>query len=298
MGPADIGFTWPCNAYPNKIIDNISCKEQVIIQIFNQLIRYMKKIHFILLVGILLMHSPLFAQILRKPIPDKLVVLTFDDAVSSHATFVAPLLKKYGFGGTFFVCEFPPDFDDKQKYMSWAQMAELDKMGFEVANHTGHHKHVNKLTKEELIQELEYIENKCQELNMKRPVNFAYPAYETHPAALEILKEKNYTFARIGGNRPYDPQTDHPFLIPSFSTTGENKQQILDAIGQAKAGKIVVLTIHGVPDTAHPWVNTPPELFEAYLKYLKDNQYKVIAMRDLIAYIDAARALKEIKPKL
>ena len=29
-----------------------------------------------------------------KPIPDHLVVLTFDDAVSSHATFVAPLLKK------------------------------------------------------------------------------------------------------------------------------------------------------------------------------------------------------------
>jgi len=31
--------------------------------------------------------------ILLKPIPDKLVVLTFDDACLSHATFVAPLLK-------------------------------------------------------------------------------------------------------------------------------------------------------------------------------------------------------------
>ncbi|MEP7365288.1 MAG: polysaccharide deacetylase family protein [Acidobacteriota bacterium] len=45
-----------------------------------------------------------------QPVPDKLVVLTFDDGVVSHATFVAPLLKQYGFGGTFFVCEFPPDF--------------------------------------------------------------------------------------------------------------------------------------------------------------------------------------------
>ena len=27
------------------------------------------------------------AQILRKPVPDKLVVLTFDDAVVSHATY-------------------------------------------------------------------------------------------------------------------------------------------------------------------------------------------------------------------
>jgi peptidoglycan/xylan/chitin deacetylase (PgdA/CDA1 family) len=31
------------------------------------------------------------------------IVLTFDDSVASHATFVAPLLKKYGFGATFFV---------------------------------------------------------------------------------------------------------------------------------------------------------------------------------------------------
>jgi len=51
-------------------------------------------------------------------VPDKVVALTFDDASASHATFVAPLLKKFGFGATFFVCEFPPDFEDKSKYMT------------------------------------------------------------------------------------------------------------------------------------------------------------------------------------
>jgi peptidoglycan/xylan/chitin deacetylase (PgdA/CDA1 family) len=30
---------------------------------------------------------------------DKCVVLTFDDAVKSHRSFVAPLLKELGFGG-------------------------------------------------------------------------------------------------------------------------------------------------------------------------------------------------------
>jgi len=39
-------------------------------------------------------------QIVRKPVPDKVIVLTFDDAVVSHATVAAPLLKKYGFGAT------------------------------------------------------------------------------------------------------------------------------------------------------------------------------------------------------
>jgi|TARA_B100001964_G_C14168662_1_gene570369 peptidoglycan/xylan/chitin deacetylase (PgdA/CDA1 family) len=33
------------------------------------------------------------------------VVLTFDDSVASQATYVAPLLKKHGFGATFFITE-------------------------------------------------------------------------------------------------------------------------------------------------------------------------------------------------
>ena len=41
------------------------------------------------------------SQILKKQIPDKLVVFTFDDAPASHYSIVAPLLEKYGFGATF-----------------------------------------------------------------------------------------------------------------------------------------------------------------------------------------------------
>ena len=40
-----------------------------------------------------------------KPIPEKLVVLTFDDCNKSDRSFVAAEVKKYGFGATFFVTE-------------------------------------------------------------------------------------------------------------------------------------------------------------------------------------------------
>lgn len=235
-------------------------------------------------------------SIVRKPVPDKVVVLTFDDGVASHATFVAPLLKKYGFGSTFFICEFPPDFEDKTKYMTWEQIQQLDKAGFEVANHTKNHTHVTKMSNAQFAEELGYIENKSAELQIRRPVTFAYPGYSTSPAAFETLKEKGYQFARAGGSRPYNPVTDHPYLIPSYSTTGDEKQRVINAIQQAKDGRIVVLTVHGVPDTAHDWVSTPPELFEAYLKYLKDNKYRVIALRDLSKYVNVEQALTEIEP--
>jgi peptidoglycan-N-acetylglucosamine deacetylase len=246
----------------------------------------------ILLLLPLLLQLNLNAQVLKKPIPDKVVVLTFDDAVLSHATYVGPLLKKYGFGATFFICEFvTPPFSDKTKYMSWEQIAMLNKMGFEIGNHTQNHTHVNKMDSLHFVAELKYIEDKCAEYHIPKPISFAYPGYDTSPKALGVLKAAGYKFARAGFDRAYDPKTDHPYLIPGFTTSATNKKLIMDAFDMAKDGKIVVLTIHGVPDDAHVWVNTPPELFEEYLKYLKDNHYKVIALRDLAAYIDVDKAL-------
>jgi peptidoglycan/xylan/chitin deacetylase (PgdA/CDA1 family) len=227
-----------------------------------------------------------------QAMPDRVVVLTFDDASASHATFVAPLLKKYGFGATFFICEYP-GFEDKAAYMTWEQIRLLHEMGFEVANHTRTHTHVDKMKKEQLVAELEAIEAKCKEQGIPRPVSFAYPAYATHPTALAVLAERGYLFARTGGSRPYRPDADSPLLIPSFSTSGTNKDRVIDALKQARAGQIVVLTIHGVPDVAHPQVTTPPELFEEYLRYLRDNRYTVIAMRDLARYVDPVKARDE-----
>ena len=246
----------------------------------------------------LLLLQVLFAATHAQPlksIPDKTVVLTFDDGVSTHATFVAPLLKKYGFPATFFVCEFPPDFDDKHKYMSWEQIEQLHKDGFEVANHTRTHKHVDKLTAAQFIEQLEYIENKITGFGAPRPVTLAYPGYATSPAALETLIARGYLFARAGDDRVYDPQKDHPLLIPGFTTRKDNQQLILAGLNQAKDGKIAVLTIHGVPDYAHDWVTTPPEIFERYLRYLKENKFNVIAFRDLTQYIDAKAAARMVR---
>jgi peptidoglycan/xylan/chitin deacetylase (PgdA/CDA1 family) len=236
------------------------------------------------------------AQIVHSKIPDKLVVLTFDDAAKSHYNYVAPMLKKYGFGASFFVCEFPPDFADTSKYMSWQQIQALSDMGFEIGNHTRTHKHVNKMQDAEANEQLGYIENKCDSLQIPKLASFAYPGYDTRPATLKILRDHGYLFARAGGGRVYDPLKDHPYLIPSFSTSGTDQQKVIDAIKLAKDGKVVVLTIHGVPDYAHDWVTTPPELFEVYMKFLHKHHYKVIALKDLTKYINIQQALENIKP--
>ena len=89
---------------------------------------------------------------------------------------------------------------------------------------------------------------------------------------------------------------DHPYLVPSFDVAGTNEQKVVGFLKQTAPGKIAVLTFHGVPDLIHPWVNTPPELFKNYMRFLKDNGYTVIAMRDLARYVDVKKALETLGP--
>src|SRR5437660_6332663 len=72
-----------------------------------------------------------------ETVPSKLVVLTFDDAVKSHRTFVSPLLKELGFGATFFVTH--AWMPDTANFMTWQEIAEIHKMGFEIGNHSWTH---------------------------------------------------------------------------------------------------------------------------------------------------------------
>src|SRR5579884_1381592 len=77
------------------------------------------------------------AQTSLAPIPDRAILLSFDDAVKSHRTFVAPLLRKLGFRATFFVTHLW--MGDTANFMSWREIAELHQMGFEIGNHAWTH---------------------------------------------------------------------------------------------------------------------------------------------------------------
>jgi peptidoglycan/xylan/chitin deacetylase (PgdA/CDA1 family) len=247
---------------------------------------------------LLLLLIPATTALALEPIPDKLVVLTFDDASKSHVTIAAPLLKRHGFGATFFVTEgfdFPTN---KRDYMTWDEIAQLHLDGFEIGNHTRDHKAPSATDLKGTTEQIEAVNARCLAHGIPRPVSFAYPGNALDKDVLPILHKLGITFARRGGapEHPYDegrgfayePGLDHPLLIPSAGDArpGWTLDDFKRAVSQARGGKIAVIQFHGVPDTAHAWVDTPTPMFESYMKYLADNGYRVIAMRDLSRYVD------------
>src|SRR5436190_8710701 len=139
----------------------------------------------------------------RQPIPDKLVVLTFDDSKASHYTVVRPLLKKYGFGATFFISEgfsFPTNKDD---YLTWEQIRELDREGFEIGNHTRDHRGITSANLPELREQVDAINAQCAAHSIPKPVSFAYPGNAIEASALPVLETLGFRFARRGGAPEY-----------------------------------------------------------------------------------------------
>ena len=68
-----------------------------------------------------------------QPVPEKLVVLTFDDSVRSHYTVVRPILLKYGFGATFFITEGFDFSTNKQDTMTWEQITNCIRTDLKLA---------------------------------------------------------------------------------------------------------------------------------------------------------------------
>lgn len=217
---------------------------------------------------------------------DATVVLTFDDAVSNHATFVAPLLQELGFGATFYIAEYDGDgtdhfATDKHQYMTWEQIAGLHRTGFEIGNHTLQHVLADRVDKAVLRTEIEAIEQRCAEQGMARPTTFAYPCGNESSEAHEVLASMKYKCARICGDRAYRPATDSPLSVPSFVITGERESLFYQALEQRQPGDVIVYTFHGVPDYNHPWVDTPPPVFEKMMRHLQAQGIRGVALRDL-----------------
>ncbi len=230
-----------------------------------------------------------------------IAVLTFDDAVKSHRTFVAPLLKEYGFNASFFVTY--AWMSDTTHFMNWQDIADLAEMGFEVGNHTWTHANFSQPAQAfELEGELVMMEWMLGKVGIEKPVSFAHTGNAFGPEAVEALSNLGYQFARRGkqpevaygslaGGPGYDPHRHHPLLIPTTIDfyPGMNMDTFTQVMERVPANEIAVLQFHGVPDVKHPWVDTPPGDFRQYMDYLRDHDYQVIALGDLGPFLPEQR---------
>ena len=122
----------------------------------------------------------------NKAIPEKSVVITFDDGYKGNYKYAYPILKEFNFPATVFVVS---NFVDNDLYMSKAELKEISKNGFKVESHTAKHDDLSKLNEAKQIETLKNSKNTLENI-IDDPVYYvAYP-FGRHNKATRIAAEK------------------------------------------------------------------------------------------------------------
>ena len=152
-------------------------------------------------------------------LPEKPVLITFDDGYEDNYTQAFPVLKQEGFRAAIFMVQ--SNFNRKNR-LSVQQIQEMEQAGIEIGSHTRSHPNLTKLAASALEQEVGQSRRGVERL-AGRPIDyFAYPGGFYNLEVLEKTAQSGYAGAFTvlpGVNRP---DKDNPYLlrrIPVFSYT-------------------------------------------------------------------------------
>lgn len=129
------------------------------------------------------------------PLPEKPIILTFDDGYDDNYTNVFPTLKDFGFRGTFFIIGAPTDYGSPG-YLRWEQILEMYNNGMEIGAHSLTHRY-NLGQFSASIQDSEI--KKGHQLMADHLPNwmplFSYPSGSYNQYTLDLLRRLGYVAA-------------------------------------------------------------------------------------------------------
>ncbi len=132
------------------------------------------------------------AMVSGTRLPDKPVVLTFDDGAPDAYANVFPELRKRGISGTFFVIVERVATGES---LDWPEVAEMADAGMQIESHTMTHAHLPSGSPSKLIYELQQSKALLEQ-HLKRPVRFfAYPFGSYNQRVVDEVKKSGYLAA-------------------------------------------------------------------------------------------------------
>lgn len=120
-------------------------------------------------------------------LPEKPVMITFDDNDGTQYSAGNAVMKEFGFKGVYFIMTVTIG---RPRYMSKAQLKELSDEGNVIASHTWDHHNVQKYSGEDWITQIEKPSKILEEITGKKVEYFAYPFGLWNEAGLPELESR------------------------------------------------------------------------------------------------------------
>ena len=135
----------------------------------------------------------LYAYLIRgTTLPNKSILLTFDDTDLDQYTVALPDMKKYNFKGVFFIMTVSLG---KPHYMSKEQVKELSDLGHTIGSHTWDHHNVKKYQGNDWVTQIDKPTRQLETITGKTMRYFAYPFGLWNKEAIPELKKRGFVAA-------------------------------------------------------------------------------------------------------
>jgi peptidoglycan/xylan/chitin deacetylase (PgdA/CDA1 family) len=131
------------------------------------------------------------------PLPERPILLSFDDGYLGHYTYVLPLLREYGYPGFFSIYTYKVGRDYGRPGLTWDQVKEMaaDPLVTIAAHSVNHPADLRELSDQEVRQEVEDSKRELEE-QLGIPIRyFTYPEGKYDERVAEIVKDAGFLAA-------------------------------------------------------------------------------------------------------
>ncbi|MBR2215468.1 MAG: polysaccharide deacetylase family protein [Selenomonadaceae bacterium] len=174
----------------------------------------------------------------KLTLPEKPIVLTFDDGYADNYYEMLPIIEEYGMKATVYMVT---NNIGQPRYLTWDELRDMQRRGIEIGSHTANHIPLTALSPEDRRDEV-YLSKLLMEWNgIDTVFSLSYPNGAYDDTLPELLKENEYLTA-VTGDGGLNTMETNPYLLqrvnipcPHFGLT-EFKFRLWKAEAMAKLG--------------------------------------------------------------
>ncbi len=186
--------------------------------------RFGRQMAYLKMAGYKVMRMSDALQALRgtQPIPEKAVVLTFDDAYENFYEYAFPVLQRHGFPATIYAISsmlgkpagwLAADGLDTPPLMDALRLREIRDAGMEIGSHSVSHVRLAQQSTERILDEVKRSKLELEDALGHRVDHFCYPYGSHDMRAVEAVAEAGYQSATTC-ERALATSADDPLTLP------------------------------------------------------------------------------------
>lgn len=183
------------------------------------------------------------ALVYGKQLPSRPIIFTFDDGYDDVFVNAVPILKKYGYAGSFAIAT---ELLGRPTYAQWSDVIEAHNQGMEILSHTENHLDLtSKIYSDTDLRREIFDSKRILEQKLGSAVDFfVYPYGHHNPHIEDLVNQAGYKMAFT---------TEYGTQISEGSFLAEPRVRVHGEDGLAKLEKVIV----GIERTDGQILNNP-----------------------------------------